>query len=183
MFLTLHATGRLSPSPLSLSPPQGQRSSDDNLGGALTPASCIDNASTAAANRDAVRLGLITFASRDLLEPCLAWMRYYTAVEHIRPGDIYVIKAAANEELGRCFRLLPRRNLIEMPPFGYLRSGVLTADVQPTSVLTANASLPASTYSEWHRLAAFATVQGELFATGYTHTLIVDQDEFVMAEY
>ena len=56
---------------------------------ALMPASCIDNVSTvAAASRDAVRLALITFASRDLLEPCRAWMRYYTAVEHIRPGDI-----------------------------------------------------------------------------------------------
>ncbi len=152
------------------------------------PASCIDNVSTvAAASRDAVRLALITFASRDLLEPCRAWMRYYTAVEHIRPADIYVVKAAANEELRRCFRLLPRRNLIEMPPFGFLRPGVLTANFtvrhQAANVVKAtNASVPASTYSERHRLAAFATVQGELFATGYTHTLIVDQDEFVMAD-
>ena len=143
------------------------------------------------ASRDAVRLAVLTMASRDLLEPCLVFMHYYTQVEHIPPHDIYVIEAAANTELRRCFQRLPRRNLVEMssPTFGSIRPGVLSSDrtvqqrLNSTSCLfcsgdrasASTADATYSRYSERHRLVAYARMQRELFALGYTHTLIVDQ--------
>ena len=139
-----------------------------------------------------MRLAVITLASRDLLEPCLVWMHYYTKVERIPHHDIYVIEATANEELRHCFHRLPRRNLIEI---GSIPSDALSSNIsvqqrlRSTSCLfcagRANSSSADTMYykhSEGAKLTAYATLQRQLFALGYTHTLIVDQDELVMAD-
>ena len=161
--------------------------------------SCLEgSSSSAAASHDTVRLAVLTMASRDLLEPCLVWMHYYTQVEHIPPRDIYVIEAAANRELRRCFHRLPRRNLVEMPAptFRSIPPGALSSfrtvqqRLNSTTCLfcsgdrasASTADTAYSRYSERHRLVAYASIQRELFALGYTHTLIVDQDELVMAD-
>lgn len=166
---------------------------------AMLANSCVDgSSSSAAARRETVRLAVVTMASRDLLEPCLVWMHYYTQVEHIPYDDIYVIEAAANKELRRCFHRLPRRNLVEIPSptFGSIPPGAVSSyhTVQQrlnstTCLFCSGGRASASTtdatysrYSERHRLWAYARMQRELFALGYTHTLIADQDELVMAD-
>ena len=171
------------------------------LGLKKTMGSCLDgNSSAAAASRDTVRLAVITMASRDLLEPCLVWMHHYTEVERILQRDVYVIEAAANEELRHCFHGLPRRNLVEMSsssfqsiPYGALSSDLiirqrlnsttcLFCSGARTSARASASSTVYSKYSERDRLAAYATMQLQLFALGYTHTLIADQDELVMVD-
>ena len=160
--------------------------------------SCLAGNSSSVAASGAVRLALITFASRDLLEPCLVWMHYYTKVEHIPHRDIYVIEATANEELRHCFHRLPRRNLIEISSskFGSIPSNALSSNstiqqrLSSTSCLfctggahkASSAHTLYSEHSEGGKLMAYATLQRQLFALGYTHTLIVDQDELVMVD-
>jgi hypothetical protein len=130
-----------------------------------------------------VRLAILLFIQRDLLEQCRVWMHYYTRVERMKPHDIYVLSHDANTELRHCFDALPKRNVIELPP-GSRRL--------PKSLLNSTESLSRSSrsaatqrrqpFTEAYKMQAMMALQRELLASSYTHTLTADLDELLMAD-
>ena len=128
-------------------------------------ASCLDETPIDMPLRR-VRLAVLTFASRDLLMQCRLFMHYYLQVERIPSVDMHVLLHEANGELRSCFDQLPRSNII---------------DTAPRNHRLGNSS-GGSRYREAHRSHALMAMQRKLLAGVYSHTLIADLDEFVMAE-
>jgi hypothetical protein len=144
-------------------------------------ASCLDRVAPPMAR---VSLAVLTFASRDLIEQCHAFMRYYTQSERVLAKDIFVVHTEVNAELRHCFDKLPKRNVIDLPlgariPRGLLSSARLLVGGGMGS--NSSASKRRHAFTESHKMHALMTMQRELFSAGYTHTLIVDLDELMVA--
>lgn len=119
------------------------------------------------ARRRGVRLAVLTFASRDLVAQCHLFMRFYIHVERIPIADIHVLMNEASDEIRGCFGEypLPRKNIIDLTQPGVQRARNATG----------------ARYREQHRSRALMQKQRELLNGGYSHTLLADLDEFVMA--
>lgn len=144
---------------------------------------CLDtNAFTKPVKAHIVRLAIITFAARDLREHCQVFMRYYTNVENISPADIYVLHVRTSSELDECLELLPSTNVLEMSEGSWVRRSILSASRRRTAlqILRDRRSDASFSYKESIRLHGLMTFQRELLKTSYTHTLVVDMDEFVL---
>ncbi|KAL1511511.1 hypothetical protein AB1Y20_006307 [Prymnesium parvum] len=143
--------------------------------------SCLD-ANASAGGSVSPRLAVLTFASSDLLEQCLAFLHYYTRSERVPPADIYAIHTDSSPVLPRCFALLPPRNVVRLPVGTPIPKSLLSlggAGGHSSAGRRSEVRLP---HAEPHRMQSLMRMQQELLGAGYTHTLIVDLDEFVMAD-
>ena len=112
---------------------------------------------------DVPRLAVLTFVSRDATELCHAFMRYYTS-QGIRAEHIFVIEADAAPDPSPCYARasLPPENIYKKP-------------------FPRTASQPSSFNSD-HRILTLMEMQRWLLSSGFTHTIVVDLDEILIAD-
>ena len=123
-------------------------------------------------------IALMTYLSRDRLEFCMAFMRYYIRVQAVQPADIHVLEvdAPSTHTTGRLRSKQRGRSFFDPCYEAASQGGGGSSRVQvrrsrhPLS--TAHRPHP---HSEEHKLELVGQLQHELLQDGkYTHTLLVD---------
>lgn len=123
-----------------------------------------------------VRLAVLTFLSNDPLHMCYAFMRYYVGKQNIEPGDIHVLEIEA-PKVGKDSMFAPCLRHFRVKNVRKTRYMVRGTFDEPTKQ---------QELSRWQNeliLGRGRAVGGKRSTSSrYTHTLVVDIDEFVLPD-
>ncbi|KAL3913231.1 MAG: hypothetical protein SGPRY_008057 [Prymnesium sp.] len=104
-------------------------------------------------------------------------MRFYITSQRIQPSRIFVLHFEANPALFPCFSRLPPSNVIHVPRSARITEEWLASRPPPPPPSPA----PPRSHSDGHRMSSVMAMQRVLLSR-FSHTLIVDMDELVMAD-